>query len=221
MKKMSVEFKGTKDGVIIYCLEGFTFEQTLAELSDRLQQRAGFFADAQVRVNIGARTLSEDEKERLAATIRDNSSLKFAGFQVVGEKAAAALPDHRLDDSQRMEGFREDRCLVIKRTLRSGQSIRFAGSVVIFGDINPGAEVVVKGDIMVFGTVRGTVHAGAAGDREASVAALRLAPAQLRIADMYSRSPDEGQLPPYEPECARISDGGIVINVIDTKASFS
>ncbi len=220
MKKMSVEFKGTKDGVIIYCLEGFTFEQTLAELSERLQQRAGFFADAQVRVNIGTRTLSEDEKERLAVTIRDNSSLKFAGFQVVGEKAAA-LPDQRLDDWQRMEGVREDRCLVIKRTLRSGQSIRFAGSVVIFGDINPGAEVVVKGDIMVFGTVRGTVHAGAAGDREASVSALRLAPAQLRIADMYSRSPDEGELPPDQPECARISDGGIVINIIDTKTSFS
>jgi septum site-determining protein MinC len=218
MKKKTVEFKGTKDGVIIYCLDGWDFSQILADLTELLQQRAAFFADAQVRVDVGERSLTDAEKGKLAAVISEHSSMKLAGIQSVIERPVPVQPVRRHDEKK--YAGREDRCLVIKRTLRSGQSVRFAGSVVVLGDINPGAEIVAEGDIFVFGTVRGIVHAGISGDREASVVALCLVPSQLRIADMFSRAPD-GKLPePDQPEYAHISEGGIIISSVNNKTGL-
>lgn len=100
---------------------------------------------------------------------------------------------------------------LVKRTLRSGQSIRFDGNVVVLGDANPGSEIVAAGDIIVMGSLRGMAHAGATGNRRAVVAALRLLPTQLRIADLISRAPDGKQTAPSAPEIARIKSEMVVI----------
>lgn len=67
-------------------------------------------------------------------------------------------------------------------TLRGGQALHNLGNLVVIGDVNPGAELVASGDIVVFGALRGVAHAGAQGDRAARVIALELAATQLRIA---------------------------------------
>ena len=67
-------------------------------------------------------------------------------------------------------------------TLRGGRALQQFGSIVVVGDVNPGAELVATGDIVVFGALRGTAHAGAQGDTTARVYALELRPTQLRIA---------------------------------------
>ncbi len=102
--------------------------------------------------------------------------------------------------------------LFIYHTLRSGQSVRYEGSVVIVGDVNPGAEVIAGGDIVVMGALRGMAHAGAAGDDRAIVAAQWLQPTQLRIADVFTRSPDEDIPAPRIPEVALLQEGTIVID---------
>ncbi len=67
-------------------------------------------------------------------------------------------------------------------TLRGGQALHNMGNIVLVGDVNPGAELIASGDIVVVGALRGTAHAGAQGDRSARVIALEFAPTQLRIA---------------------------------------
>lgn len=104
-----------------------------------------------------------------------------------------------------------DETLLIERTVRSGQSISYPGHVVVMGDVNPGAEIVAGGHILVFGSLRGVAHAGALGDSKAIVAALRLCPTQLRIAGYITRSPDGEEVKPHQPEVASISEGAIVI----------
>jgi septum site-determining protein MinC len=219
MNKRFIEFKGTKDGVYINCLEGVPFEDILGELGERLLQRAAFFGTAQVRVDVGSRDLNDGETEQLAAVIRENSKMQLAGIQACPDQPPADYQgaSHRGLDEGRLEGFKEGRALVIKRTLRSGQGIHFPGNVLVLGDVNPGAEIIAEGDIFVFGTIRGIAHAGAGGDRSASVVALRLAPTQLRIADVISRSPDEALLLPDQAEYAYISEGRILIAAIATK----
>ncbi|MDP9371870.1 MAG: septum site-determining protein MinC, partial [Chloroflexota bacterium] len=81
--------------------------------------------------------------------------------------------------------------LYLRRTLRSGARVRHHGNLVIVGDINAGAEVVASGDIIVWGVVRGMVHAGALGDDGAIICALGLAPTQLRIGSHYALPPAE------------------------------
>jgi septum site-determining protein MinC len=89
----------------------------------------------------------------------------------------------------------------------------FEGSLVIIGDVNPGAELVAAGDIIVLGRLRGTAHAGAKGDTSAQIFALQLQPVQIRIAGVITRAPEQDQ--PHSdfrgPETAKIKDGMIIV----------
>jgi septum site-determining protein MinC len=110
-----------------------------------------------------------------------------------------------------LEGAAEKKALFLQRTLRSGQRVRYDGSIVILGDVNPGAEVVASGDIIILGALRGVAHAGATGDPTALVAALQLHATQLRIASCIGRRPD-GDKASGSPEIARVQDGIVIVN---------
>ena len=100
--------------------------------------------------------------------------------------------------------------VIFRRTLRSGRTIKSDGHVVVFGDVNPGAEVIAAGDIVVWGRLRGMAHAGVAGDESAIVCALDMSPSQLRIAGCFATSPPaKGRR--ILPEVARVMDGQIVV----------
>lgn len=100
---------------------------------------------------------------------------------------------------------------LICRHLRSGQKVFSEGNIVVLGDINPGAEVIAGGNILVMGSLRGLAHAGAFGDDSALIAAYRLNPTQLRIANHITRPPDGEVVEMETPELARIKAGKVVI----------
>lgn len=96
-------------------------------------------------------------------------------------------------------------------TLRSGDHRHASGSLLVLGDVNPGAQLSAQGHVMVWGRLRGTAHAGCAGDRSACIVALHLHPLQLRIADVVARGPAEG--PPLGlAEKAHLVEGSIQID---------
>jgi septum site-determining protein MinC len=83
--------------------------------------------------------------------------------------------------------------------------------VVIIGDVNAGAEVISGGDIIIWGRLRGTVHAGAMGDDQAAVCALDLAPTQLRIGKHIARPPEGKPRRKTVPEMAFVQEGIIIV----------
>jgi septum site-determining protein MinC len=96
-------------------------------------------------------------------------------------------------------------------TLRSGDHLQVAGSVLLLGDVNPGARISACGHVLVWGRLRGVAHAGRQGDREARIVAMQLRPLQLRIADAVARGPED--LPPDGlVEEARLVEGEIRID---------
>ncbi len=102
--------------------------------------------------------------------------------------------------------------IMVQRTLRSGQNLNYDGNVVVLGDVNPGAEIIASGHVLVMGALRGVVHAGATGDESATVTALVLNPTQLRICSHITRPPDGSQEEvASRPETARIRDQEVVI----------
>jgi len=105
-----------------------------------------------------------------------------------------------------VEDLGEETALFLNRTLRSGTRIEFAGHIVVLGDVNPGAELVADGNVIIWGRLRGTVHAGAKGNRNAVVCALDLSPTQLRIAEEVSAALRPRENP--RPEMARINKDG-------------
>lgn len=133
-------------------------------------------------------------------------------------------PAEVVEESEDFEEVRKHRketeklpTLYIQRTLRSGQSLSSEGNIVIIGDVNPGAEVVAKGDITVWGVLGGIAHAGSDGNSYSRIRALKLYAIQLRIGDVFARRPDTVNLPyvqktdSYTPEEARVNNKHIVI----------
>ena len=107
--------------------------------------------------------------------------------------------------------------LYLNRTLRSGQTISYDGNIFIVGDAHPGSEIIAKGDITVWGILGGIAHAGAQGNINAKVRALKLNAIQLRIAGLYARRNDTYNVPfvqksnEFTPEVAVLENNSIVI----------
>ncbi|MCB8817620.1 septum site-determining protein MinC [Desulfosporosinus shakirovi] len=203
-----VALKGTRDGLVLYLDPVANFELLMNELDNLMKNSDQFLQGATVRCYAGKREFSEDEHAGLTTVLKQNG-LELAGWMTSEEvylpKARSYVPDARWE-----EGMSEGHCLFMERTLRSGKSVQYEGHVVVLGDVNPGAEIIATGNIVVLGSLRGVAHAGATGDRKASVSAYHLAPTQLRIADLVTRAPDDGT-DGRGPEIARIKDDQLMV----------
>jgi septum site-determining protein MinC len=214
-----VTIKGTSEGLIISLGAG-PLHKVLEEMEARLRAKASFFRGGRVALRVGERPLSAaqlrsigDLLETLGVSLwaieGDHPTTQTAAQELGLEiKMQSALP--KADSPVEGHAREEMSGLVLRRTLRSGQAINHAGHIVLIGDVNPGAEVVAGGDIIIWGKLRGTAHAGAMGDEGALICALQLAPSQLRIGSLIARPPDRGR-PPKTPEVARVQEERIVV----------
>ncbi|MBE7712231.1 MAG: hypothetical protein E7Z87_00635 [Cyanobacteria bacterium SIG26] len=102
--------------------------------------------------------------------------------------------------------------LYLKKTIRSGQSISSDGNIIVIGDVNPGAEIIAKGDITVWGILGGIAHAGSDGNSFAKIRALKLNPVQIRIGDIFARRPDTINIPYVQKSCEYIPEEAFAYN---------
>lgn len=111
--------------------------------------------------------------------------------------------------------------LFYKGTLRSGQSLETKDSLIIIGDVNPGANVIAGGNVVIIGSLKGNVTAGAMGNKNAFVMALSMAPMQIQIADIIARSSDAKKIPKSKKDDAMIAtiiDNQICIEMVSKAA---
>lgn len=158
-----------------------------------------------------AEALAESKLElKLVQTHRRQTAVAaaMAGYSVEQESAIAYINQSQLTATKPGQPFLEP--LYLETTLRSGVEVRHPGTVIVLGDVNPGSSIIADGDIIVWGRLRGFVHAGARGKRECLIMALQMEPTQLRIADFVARAPEN---PPaqFSPEVAYVTDEGIRI----------
>jgi septum site-determining protein MinC len=183
----------------------------------QLSSKASFFVGGRVALRVGDRALSSQQLTAVGSMLEKIGVTLWA---VEGTHPTTCLSARELGLEAPLgppappvpvEISRKDVAgFVVRRTLRSGQALRHAGHIALIGDVNPGAEVIAGGDIIVWGKLRGTVHAGAMGDEDAIICALQLAPSQIRIGTRIARSPELGR-PPTVPEMARAHEGVIVV----------
>ncbi len=168
-----------------------------------------------------------DFEERYPEADNNNSKINSENIGDIENSESAIEGDVKVvtfDEAQEFEELRmHDReteklpTLYIHRTLRSGQSISSEGNIVIIGDVNPGAEIIAKGDITVWGILAGIAHAGSDGNNYSKIRALKLNAIQIRIGNVFARRPDTVNTPyihrtdTYVPEEARISKNHIMI----------
>jgi septum site-determining protein MinC len=214
MVRSCVTIKGTREGLLI-SIDESDLDDVAAELADRLDRTGSFFRGGRATLEVGSRALTGEEIGRLQRILAQRDVNLRAVLTTVPEtqEAVQALGLQALESLvyEPMKGERDSRRgLLVRRTLRSGQRVEHPGHVVVIGDVNPGAEITAGGDIVVWGKLRGVVHAGAQGDDEAVVCALSLAPTLLRIGNYIARAPDSEPTDNAVAEMARVSDGIIV-----------
>ena len=212
--------KGTRDGLVLYLDPAADFGLLINELAKLLEKSVQFLQGATVRCYAGKKEYTEEEHAALAS-ILGQYRLELAGWltteevYVPGKSQSYATEDKETRHWD--EGMVEGSCLFVERTLRSGKSVQFEGHVVVLGDVNPGAEIIATGNIAVLGSLRGVAHAGATGERNATVSAYHLAPTQLRIADLVTRAPDE-ETDGRGPEIARIKEDQLIVEAAGMNA---
>jgi septum site-determining protein MinC len=223
----SIAIKGTRNGLLLTLEPGTPFSDLLTALSERLSEAPGFFRGASLSVDTTRRALEISERTQLEALLAYyQMSVATPEPPVVFQAESLVLPasapghsetltlDQPAQNGNGQQDARDGRdsedTLFLRRTVRSGQAIHHHSSVVVLGDVNPGAEIVAGGDIIVWGVLRGMVHAGYPANEQALVCSLALAPVQLRIAHLLSRPPEGFEAQP-RPEVAAIRDGQIVV----------
>lgn len=194
----AVLFRGTREGIHIYLNDEAEFPSVVSSLEQRLATSQNFFQGARVVINTGRRTLSADQMATVSQILN-----RYEGVQLVRlEQSKAAVA----------QSSSEMTALVVEKPVRSGQQLYHPGHIIIIGDVNPGAEIVAEGNIVIMGALRGTAHAGYAGNKSAFVAANVMAPSQVSIAGILARRPDgDSPVAAPEPEVARLRGEQIVI----------
>jgi septum site-determining protein MinC len=209
-----ITLKGSRDGLRLILHQDAPWNEVLAALRAQLAQGNSFYQGAKLLIDIGERTTSDTALQELLAVmaefgIQPEALITAAPTNRAAGRGAGIAPRHPETLRSYALPANPGEGLFVWRTVRSGQEVRHGGHVVVFGDVNAGAEVVASGSVLIWGRLRGTVHAGAAGDAAAIVCALELRPTLLRIADQLSRTPDNHR--PAGPEQASLDSGQIIV----------
>ena len=185
MNTNSVIIKCNKYGLIVILDENLPFEELIKDVEDKFKESAKFFKNAKMAMTIRGRSLTQAEEKQVVETIVDSCGLHI--LCIIDEDRKEELLFHQAVDKAMEEKDAEDGWFY-RGTLRSGQVLESEHSIVIIGDVNPGANVTSKGNIVVLGSLRGIAYAGATGDRNCFVAAIVMKPIQVKIADKMARS---------------------------------
>ena len=229
MQEDLIAIKGVNDGLLISLSTTESWQSVTDQLAARIDEKADFYTGANITVELGERPVPKYELSSLKALLeRRGLTLSLVRSESdTTQKSAASLavptenhvfvetPQPAAPETAPVNSEETGtQGVLFRRTLRSGRTIHSEGHVIVFGDVNPGAKVIAAGDIVVWGKLRGYVHAGAAGDESAIVCALDMSPSQLRIADYIVRSPS-GRRKQIMPEVALVRGNQIVVESRD------
>ncbi|MYC74473.1 hypothetical protein F4X10_01705 [Candidatus Poribacteria bacterium] len=188
-------------------------EEAIQEEMSRMNQPLN---GASVQIDLKGPTLKKEEMEYLKSKLQETYNLKIRSIEAFDEQApppiAAAPTTHALPQRTDPQHTRDSEpSRIIPHTIRSGQSEDYPqGSLIIYGDVNSGAEVRAGGDIVVLGALRGNAHAGISGRLSAVIISMDLVPVQLQIGDFISHRPINQKSRGY-PEIARIGVEDVII----------
>ena len=210
-----VQIKGLRDGLLV-SLDDAPWEEQRAALMSQVDAQPAFFQGARLALDVTSQILRVNEMVELRDQLSERGIFLWAVIsesptteqtaQLLGLATRVSKPRPEETRQFSVEDLGEETALFLNRTLRSGTRIEFAGHVVVLGDVNPGAEIVADGNVIIWGRLRGMVHAGVKGNRKAVICALDLSPTQLRIADEVSAVLKPRENP--KPEIARINEEG-------------
>jgi len=181
----SVVIKGNQYGIIVLLDNDMPFQQLKRIVASKFKEASHFFKKANMAITFEGRQLTLLEEKELIDIISENSSI-----QVI------CLLDNDKENEQHYKETLKDRLNALtnsygqfyKGNLISGQVLESEKSIVVIGDVLTGAKIISSGNVIIIGTLKGTVYAGVTGDESSYIAALDMDPLQIRIGDILAKS---------------------------------
>ncbi|MEF9941019.1 MAG: septum site-determining protein MinC [Lachnospiraceae bacterium] len=203
--KNLVVIKCNKYGLLVYLDENAPYQEIMTQIECKFKESSKFFKDAVMAVSFEGRVLTNGQEREIVDLISSIAQVHIVCIMDRNkntEVAYKSVVDECMENKEQRDGQ------FYKGTLRRRQVLESETSVIVLGDVDLGATIVAKGNIVVLGTIRGSVHAGASGDMKAFVVALGMQPKQLRIAEVEAHRLVLGQkdTAPNSPKIA-VLDG--------------
>lgn len=179
----AVVIKSSKAGMTVILDPELPFGELLTAIGKKFSESARFWGSVQMTLTLEGRCLNAAEEFQIVDTITRNSQIEILCLLDTDaeriERCEKALNDKLMELSSQTGQF-------YRGTLRRGDCLESEASIVIIGDVDHGARVTAKGNVIVLGDLRGSVTAGVAGNTDAVVMASLMAPLQIRISDISS-----------------------------------
>ena len=198
-----VIIKSNGHGISLVLNDQCLFSEILTEVGHKLEEAKSFFKDAHLILQLQGRDLSDEEVEQLIWEVEHHSQIQIIcvvpqqteqeeRFEQINQKLQKTVEVVKEGaDELPIEVKAEDSNKIFHGTLRSGQNLTAEGSVIIIGDVNPGATVKAGEHVIVIGSLLGNIIAGNNSNSDAYVLALDMNPGQICINGIYGRSSDE------------------------------
>lgn len=209
----SVIIKGNKSGIVVVLDKELDFAQLKENIALKFKESSKFLGTANMAVAFEGRELSTEEQREILDIINENSDLNVLCIVDTNEQREELF---RKSLDEKLMELNSKTGQFYKGNLRSGQVLEVETSIIIIGDVNNGAKVVSTGNVIILGTLKGNVFAGATGNDKAFVIALDMKPIQIRIADIIARAPDKPVKEAMkETKIAFIEEGNIYIEPLN------
>lgn len=215
--KNPVIIKSFPNGLSIYLDGEMPFEQLLEEVAVKFKESANFFKDATMVVSFEGRDLSDTEERQIVNTITANSALNIVCIIGKNEETNKNYVKALQKLSFRQEVM-ENAGQFYKGTLKDGQLLETENSIIVLGDVYPGACIVSSKDVVIIGGLYGQAYAGGNGEDGHFVVALEMSPEKLKIGDFkYKTSEKQSKWPikpKVQPKIAYVKDARVIIEPI-------
>lgn len=175
----------------------FTLKKKMPELKK-------LYKDVEPKIYITGKSFKlreRDEIQKVFAKYFD-SEVKFDGTKMLGLYGIRKPFNREIATSETK---------FVRNSLRSGQKAEYEGSIVVLGDVNGGAEVIAGENVVVLGCIRGMVHAGAKGNKEAIISAGSIEATQIRISNIVKQCEREDFEDSVIKTNAYIGDDGEIV----------
>lgn len=216
-----VVFKGNVDGITVILDEKAEFDQVLAHFKQKLNESKAFFKGSKIGIRFKGRLLEQQEQDALINLLRHQEIIDISFV-------------HKFENETKITHSEDDEMMWIKNELnslnasltyfhygivRSGMEIDYPGNVIIFGDVNPGGSIKASASVIVFGMIKGKVHAGLDSRfKHPFIIGMGMAPIQLGIRNVIAPCPEQKKVVLDTLQVAYLVNEKIFIDVLDSKS---
>ncbi len=202
-----VKLKGAGGGFWITIDPSHPEAVLISEIDKLIKNLKHLAVNADVTLDVGDARGQEPLIQQIKTHLEENFDLG----KILTSPKKRSIPTERIRQRDLSKGWNHHRSdvLMLRGRVRSGQKIDAKKHLVITGDVNPGAEILAGGDILVLGKLSGKVHAGYPDNEDAIVFSLAFNPSHVKIGTISAAGSDEGG--GSGPEFASVEDQAIVV----------